>query len=141
MTGVKLTSAASLAETSGVGVYEDKILIICQDRSAALTHLKLFRENHYNASLATTSRAAFLGIMYDKPKIIFLDPLFNGELNVHLINDIRACDKKVKIVLMLDPAFKETIFQHVAQQQISWVLAKPFCADDLCAVARTLLLG
>lgn len=71
-----------------------------------------------------------------KPDVVFLDLILPGKSGVEILEDLRALDPKVRVVV-ITAVEQDEIDRRLSDTGVSAILRKPFSFDDF----RTLMKG
>ncbi len=61
----------------------------------------------------------------DKPKAVFINPVFRGRVKMEILETVRKNWKDAKIMLIMDPAYKMEIFESAQFHIANYVFLKP----------------
>lgn len=102
-----------------------KVVVVDQDKQESSDVSSFVKKFGFTAEVTSSARDGLLALFFEKPQIIFLNPVFNSKVNMKLLESIHKCDEKVSIILILENSYKDEVMSDRRVQFSKYIFLKP----------------
>ncbi len=89
------------------------------------------RELGYTIERASGGREGVLALFFERPKMVFMNPVFNGEVQWRLLENIKKTASKIPLVLMFERKYRAEIIDDPRSALAMGFLYKPVAGSPL----------